>query len=145
MDTISNHVVQMRFWSFQNYPHSNLDLQLPQVPGPWTFSQSVSDSQSNCQPCRDVLIDKQPVQYFPSSFPGGYVKRLARSWSETLNEISEKPYRFVLRQIDSGKHQGSYVSRHLESLGHQPSPKEERTIKWTATIMYAAGSDTVTA
>ncbi|KAK8007307.1 4-hydroxy-tetrahydrodipicolinate synthase [Apiospora arundinis] len=88
-------------------------------------------------------MDLFPIlQYLPSFFPGGYVKRLARHWRKTLDELSEKPYRFVLRQMDNGKHQESYVSRHLESLDHEPSPQEERTIKWTAANMYAAGSDT---
>ncbi|KAG4259102.1 cytochrome P450 [Fusarium proliferatum] len=88
-------------------------------------------------------MDTLPVlKYLPSCFPGAHVKRLAYVWKQTLDDLSEKPYRFVLRQIDGGKHRGSYVSRHLDDLGHKPSPLEQRTIKWTAATMYAAGSDT---
>lgn len=89
------------------------------------------------------LVDRITVlRYFPSFLPGLEFKRVARVWKKTLDDLGEVPWRFVLRQLERGVHQGSYVSRHLKALGHQPSPDEERTIKWTAATMYAAGSDT---
>ena len=79
----------------------------------------------------------------PDWFPGAGVKKLARVWKYTLDALANKPYDFVHKQRAQGQHNSSYISMHLDQFGSDLTPADEHKIKWTAAIMYGAGTDTV--
>ncbi|KAL4972955.1 cytochrome P450 [Aspergillus desertorum] len=90
------------------------------------------------------IVDTVPVlKYFPSWFPGAGFKRTAASWRQTLLATIEKPYRLVLKQMESGKYANSYLSNLLEETkGRALSAEEEQVFKWTAGALYTGGADT---
>ncbi|CBF85201.1 protein CYP620E1 [Aspergillus nidulans FGSC A4] len=90
------------------------------------------------------IVDTIPfMKYLPSWFPGTGFKRTAASWKQTLLTTIEKPYRLVLKQLESGKYPDSYLSNLLEETKGRPlSADEEQVIKWTAGSLYTGGADT---
>lgn len=84
------------------------------------------------------------MKYLPSWLPGTGFKRTAASWKQTLLTAIEKPYRLVLKQMESGKYPDSYLSNLLEETkGRALSADKEQVIKWTAGSLYTGGADTV--
>ncbi|KAL4773894.1 cytochrome P450 [Aspergillus nidulans var. acristatus] len=90
------------------------------------------------------IVDTVPfLKYLPSWFPGTGFKRTAASWKQTLLTTIEKPYRLVLKHMESGKCPDSYLSNLLEETkGRALSANEEQVIKWTAGSLYTGGADT---
>ncbi|KAL5040935.1 hypothetical protein BDW71DRAFT_212621 [Aspergillus fruticulosus] len=90
------------------------------------------------------IVDTVPaLKYLPSWFPRAGFKRTAASWKETLLTTIEKPYRLVLKQMESGEYPDSYLSNLLEEVkGRNLSAEEEQVIKWTAGSLYTGGADT---
>jgi cytochrome P450 len=79
----------------------------------------------------------------PDWFPGAGFKRLAREWHDTLTEMVDAPYNFVVDQMAAGIAPESFTSN---LLGASPlSAEDEHIIKWSAATLYAGASDTTVA
>jgi cytochrome P450 len=79
----------------------------------------------------------------PEWFPGAGFKRLAREWHDTLTEMVDAPYNFVVDQMAAGIAPESFTSN---LLGASPlSAEDEHIIKWSAATLYAGASDTTVA
>ncbi|KAG2151900.1 cytochrome P450 [Suillus cothurnatus] len=79
----------------------------------------------------------------PEWFPGAGFKRLAREWHDTLKEMVDAPYNFVVDQMAAGIAPESFTSN---LLGASPlSAEDEHIIKWSAATLYAGASDTTVA
>jgi cytochrome P450 len=91
------------------------------------------------------------LKYLPDGFPGTAFKETARRWKKHNQAVAEIPYSFVLRQMATRSYRPSYVSNMVQqcSNGNTEALKlsydDEHAIKWTAAVMYAAGSDTTVA
>ena len=83
------------------------------------------------------------VRYVPSWVPGANFKRIAQVFRITLKEALERPVAFVRMQMEAGVAEPSLVTAIFDSLGGEPTPEEENTVKWTAGAFYGAGADTV--
>ncbi|KAJ8473197.1 hypothetical protein ONZ45_g16385 [Pleurotus djamor] len=80
-----------------------------------------------------------PLASLPDWFPGTGFKKTAREWAQTLDEMTNYPYRFVKEQIASGTAGNSFVSALLEG---PVTAEEENDIKWAAASLYSGGADT---
>ena len=100
------------------------------------------------------LVDTVPaLQHLPEMFPGAGFKRAARQYAKTIRLASRVPYQFVQRQMASGEHRQSYVSRLVEQYKPKEnvaggdgvsdlSPEDEEAIVWTATSLMIGAADT---
>ncbi|RDW81591.1 cytochrome P450 [Aspergillus mulundensis] len=90
------------------------------------------------------IVDTIPaLRYLPSWIPGAGFQRTAETMRDTLRVAVEKPYRFVLKQMESGRYSHSYLSNLLsETKEGSQSAEEEQVNKWTATSIYTGGADT---
>ncbi|KAI0202311.1 cytochrome P450 [Astrocystis sublimbata] len=87
------------------------------------------------------MVDIFPfLRRLPDWAPGAAFKKLARVWAAELSDVTEKPYAFVRRQMAEGRHEGSFMSRLIETEGSDP--EEIETNKWSAMSLYTAGADT---
>lgn len=97
------------------------------------------------------LVDIFPaLQYLPDGFPGTSFKETARRWKKVTQAAVDIPYSFVRQQMTTHRYQPSYVSNLVQQCSKDSAEKrlshdDERTIKWTAAIMYAGGTDTTAA
>ncbi|OAQ99298.1 hypothetical protein LLEC1_00731 [Akanthomyces lecanii] len=96
------------------------------------------------------VVDSIPsLRFLPSWLPGMGFKTTAADWLRINHQVNDVPYSFVQQQMQKGTHRPSYVSRQIEESTRDGTSGMDRdveeTIKWTASIMYAAGSDTTTA
>ncbi|CAG9987967.1 unnamed protein product [Clonostachys byssicola] len=87
------------------------------------------------------------LKYWPSIFPGGSFQRIAQNFKDSAEAAREVPFAFSKEQIKDGISVPSYVARLLEQLDRKGESDEsikfdEDAIKWTAGIMYTAGSHT---
>lgn len=100
-----------------------------------------------------------PVRYVPDWFPGASFKRKAKKWHASLNEMADRPFEYVKKQMVSvihgrtklyplnsiqaaGTALPSFASELLDS-GKELSEEELQDIKWSAFTVYGAGADTV--
>ncbi|RDA85242.1 hypothetical protein CP532_3269 [Ophiocordyceps camponoti-leonardi (nom. inval.)] len=98
------------------------------------------------------LVDVMPfLKYLPDAFPGTAFKKTARQWAKVNEALVEIPYSLVRRQMATGDYPPSYTSdlvdQHSDNKDTAEAPKrlradDEHTIKWTAVILYATGSET---
>ncbi|KAJ5606342.1 hypothetical protein N7510_009123 [Penicillium lagena] len=90
------------------------------------------------------LVDMIPaLKYVPSWFPGASFKRIAREWKKNLENVADKPYDFVRRRRDAGKHEPSYLANLFKEEGYPVSGTEKELVaKWTAASLYTGGADT---
>ncbi|TDL20082.1 cytochrome P450 oxidoreductase OrdA-like protein [Rickenella mellea] len=99
------------------------------------------------------LVDVMPfLRYIPDWLPGAGFKRTASRSFKKANELADKPYAFVKRQMASGIATPSYTSALLEKLEKvkiinnnadaATIAEEEFIIKWSATTLYGGGADT---
>ncbi|KAI9375047.1 cytochrome P450 [Aspergillus egyptiacus] len=90
------------------------------------------------------MVDTMPfLKLIPGWFPGAGFKRTAAAWKNNLITTIEKPYRFVVQQMEQGKHPASYLSNLLEeNHGKTLSAEEQQVIKWSAGSLYTGGADT---
>ena len=79
----------------------------------------------------------------PEWLPGTGFKRTARRYKQTLMEATNKPYDFVLRQMEAGTNEPSYVSKYVQQYEGRLGPKEDDIGRWTALGIYLGGADTV--
>jgi cytochrome P450 len=87
------------------------------------------------------LVDFIPfLKYIPAWVPGAGFQRIAKEWSDTLNDMVDMPYNFTKQQMGAGIAPPSFTSNLLETsaLGE----KEEFNIKWSAASLYSGGADT---
>lgn len=84
------------------------------------------------------------VKFIPTWFPGTGFKHKAQKWRENLENVAERPYKFVQKCMDRGKYEASYLSNLFEANGYPSPGSEEETIaKWTSASLYTGGADTV--
>jgi hypothetical protein len=85
------------------------------------------------------------VKYLPEGLPGMSFKRTARHWKQTLVDLVERPYMFVVQQMQTAghKYEPSYLSKLLEPGTVNLSPEELFVAKWSAVSLYGGGADTV--
>ncbi|KAJ5520439.1 Cytochrome P450 E-class group I [Penicillium fimorum] len=90
------------------------------------------------------LVDMIPaLKHVPSWLPGAGFKRTAKAWRDNLTAVAEKPYAFVNRQMDEGRHQPSYLSNMFKTTGRPPRGSEDEFVaRWTAASLYTGGADT---
>lgn len=81
------------------------------------------------------------VSIVPEWMPGGGWKKMARKYAADLKYTLETPYKFVQKQMAEGTNEPSYLSRAIETT--EDVPFNVLNNKWTATGIFAAGSDTV--
>ncbi|PHH61031.1 hypothetical protein CDD81_853 [Ophiocordyceps australis] len=79
------------------------------------------------------------LEYLPEGFPGTGFRKTARRHRKTAQEVVDTPYDFVQREMKQQRNRASFVSKLLQQSGDEP---DEDLIKWTATTLYAAGSET---
>ncbi|RCI12382.1 hypothetical protein L249_0049 [Ophiocordyceps polyrhachis-furcata BCC 54312] len=86
------------------------------------------------------LVDAMP---FLRHLPGMAFQKRARHCAKVTEAVVEIPYSFVRRQMVTGLYPASYTSDLVDQYSHpELSGDDEDTIKWTAAILYAAGSET---
>jgi len=86
-------------------------------------------------------VDVLPfLRYVPEWFPGGGFHKIAREWRQTLVDMTEKSYEFVLDQMAKGTAVPNFVTNLLD--GRKVSPEEADEIKWAASSLYSGGADT---
>ncbi|TDL26571.1 cytochrome P450 [Rickenella mellea] len=97
------------------------------------------------------LVDVMPfLRYIPDWFPGAGFKRTASRSLKMANELADKPYAFVQRQMANGVATTSYTSALVEKLEKAKADnadaatiaEEEFVIKWSAASLYGGGADT---
>ncbi|KIJ09366.1 hypothetical protein PAXINDRAFT_87543 [Paxillus involutus ATCC 200175] len=96
-----------------------------------------------------------PVDVFPSLkrlpewFPGAGFKRNAAIWKKKMEEFVDKPYEFVLDEMDKGIARSSFVSVLLDNVAQgkdkEVDPQLDFDVRWTANSMYGASIDTTIA
>jgi hypothetical protein len=65
-------------------------------------------------------------------------------WKKNLEKVADKPYDFVQRRMEAGKHEPSYLANLFKTDGYPTSGSEEELVaKWTAASLYTGGADTV--
>lgn len=85
------------------------------------------------------------LSYLPEWFPGAGFKRIAREWRALLDASADIPYEFTEQQMRKGSYQSSYTSKLISSFKKDGREIDEDTleaIKWTASMMFAAGAET---
>uniref|UniRef100_A0A1Y1K2G7 Cytochrome P450 n=1 Tax=Photinus pyralis TaxID=7054 RepID=A0A1Y1K2G7_PHOPY len=91
-------------------------------------------------------VDLLPaLRHIPAWFPGASFQRVAKKTTDINRMVTDVPYNFVRQRMAQQTHTPSYVSRLIEELQDeelQLDPVAVETIKWSAGIMYAGGSDT---
>ncbi|KAH9990147.1 cytochrome P450 [Russula vinacea] len=80
------------------------------------------------------------LRHIPEWFPGGGFHKIAREWRQSLFDLTDKSYEFVLDQMAKGTAVPNFVTNLLE--GRTVSPEEEDEIKWAASSLYSGGADT---
>ncbi|KII86264.1 hypothetical protein PLICRDRAFT_55999 [Plicaturopsis crispa FD-325 SS-3] len=96
---------------------------------------------SECTIPGAFLVDVFPIlRYVPAWFPGAGFKKLAKEWRQTLQDMAEEPYKFVLKQMDAGTAVPSFTHDLLQTKDF--TDEEKVAIKWSATSVYAGGADT---
>ncbi|KAF9218869.1 cytochrome P450 [Gyrodon lividus] len=92
-----------------------------------------------------------PVDIFPSLkhlpdwFPGAGFKRNAASWKKKMEEFVDKPYKFVLDEMNKGTARSSFVSMLLDNDAQGKKKADAQLdfdVRWTANSMYSASIDT---
>ncbi|KAJ6561166.1 cytochrome P450, partial [Mycena vulgaris] len=81
-----------------------------------------------------------PLRHLPSWFPGAEFKKTAEAWSETLEQMAERPFQFAKQQMAAGTVENSLVYTLLD--GKDASSEEEYDVKWLAASLYSGGADT---
>ena len=84
------------------------------------------------------------VKHIPSWFPGGGFHQAVKEFRVAADNLSAKPYAFVLDQMSRNAHAPSFLSGLFEKNGiPEPGSEQETTFKWTATTLFGGGADTV--
>ena len=94
------------------------------------------------------LVDIIPLlKHLPDWAPGSGFKRTARLWKEMNLEMTNKPYEMARRRMAQHTIQPCYVSRlvELEQVNGNLGSKEEDDIRFSAAMLYTAGSETTMA
>ncbi|KAK8927190.1 hypothetical protein H634G_01854 [Metarhizium anisopliae BRIP 53293] len=91
-------------------------------------------------------VDLLPaLRHVPDWFPGASFQRVAKKSTDINKMVTDVPYNFVRQQMAQQAHTPCYVSRLIQELQDEDlrlDPVAAETIKWSAGILYAAGSDT---
>ncbi|RAH43882.1 cytochrome P450 [Aspergillus brunneoviolaceus CBS 621.78] len=90
------------------------------------------------------LVDFIPaLKHIPSCFPGGGFQQAVKEFRVAADNLSAKPYAFVLDQMSRNAHAPSFLSGLFEKNGiPEPGSEQETTFKWTAATLYGGGADT---
>ncbi|KJZ70820.1 hypothetical protein HIM_09779 [Hirsutella minnesotensis 3608] len=98
------------------------------------------------------LVDAIPVlKYLPNGFPGAGFKETAQQWNRINQMSTELPYAFVKRQVASGSHRQSFVSKLIiqQALDRDADAakrgRDENDLQWSAAMLYNGGLDTTVA
>ncbi|KJZ73928.1 hypothetical protein HIM_06596 [Hirsutella minnesotensis 3608] len=101
------------------------------------------------------MVDLFPaIQHIPDGLPGTGYRETAKFWSKILHRVVDIPFNFVKEQRRAGSDRVSYVSDQLEKLESASDYKSEKSgvsladenfIKWTASTVQAAATDTTAA
>lgn len=83
------------------------------------------------------------VRYVPDWIPGAGFKKLAKEWNATIQELAEKPMRFVKQEMDAKRNEPSFVSNTYDKSKNEMSDNEKHILKWAAAALYTGGADTV--
>ncbi|KAG8420630.1 hypothetical protein J3459_010888 [Metarhizium acridum] len=91
-------------------------------------------------------VDLLPaLKHVPEWFPGASFQRIAKKTTDINRMVTDVPYNFVKQQMAQKIHTPSYVSRLIQELEDEDLKLDSvavETIKWSAGVLYAAGSDT---
>ncbi|KAI1827230.1 cytochrome P450 oxidoreductase OrdA-like protein [Xylaria intraflava] len=86
------------------------------------------------------LVDVIPaLRYLPEWMPGAGFKKIAREWRSGFMANAGRSFQFTKRRMAKGNAGKSYVA----DFGLDLTPKEDEMVKWTATSLYAGGTDTI--
>ncbi|KAI1813707.1 cytochrome P450 oxidoreductase OrdA-like protein [Poronia punctata] len=86
------------------------------------------------------LVDTIPaLRHLPDWFPGAGFKKIGKEWRKTLDMAATKPFLFARQQMARGVDKKFYLSGFPSE---DMAPEEDEILKWTATSLYAGGSDT---
>lgn len=86
------------------------------------------------------LVDVLPaLRHVPDWFPGAGWKQTAKQWNADLERMADMPHEFVKQQMAAGTALPSFTSGYLEQ---QPTPTQEKHLKWAAASLYSGGADT---
>ncbi|KAJ7453509.1 cytochrome P450 [Mycena latifolia] len=89
------------------------------------------------------LVNSLPLlKHVPSWFPGAGFKRQAKEWRKTVLAMRDLAFAETKRQMESGIAPRSFTVEHLEGLRDEAVYYQEKDVKGTAAIMFAAGADT---
>lgn len=84
------------------------------------------------------------VKFIPAWFPGAGFKHKAQMWKKNLEDVADRPYKFVQKCMESGRYEASYLSNLFKANGcPSPGSEEETIAKWTSASLYTGGADTV--
>ncbi|EGN99068.1 hypothetical protein SERLA73DRAFT_54959 [Serpula lacrymans var. lacrymans S7.3] len=87
------------------------------------------------------LVDMLPfLRYVPEWFPGAGFQKTAKAYRETLNEATERPFKYVKDQMATGIAPVSFISSCLDRA--DLTAEDESIIKWTGFSLYVGGTDT---
>ncbi|KAJ5572746.1 hypothetical protein N7450_009730 [Penicillium hetheringtonii] len=90
------------------------------------------------------LVDMMPIlKFIPAWFPGAGFKHKAQMWKKNLEDVADRPYKFVQKCMESGRYEASYLSNLFKANGcPSPGSEEETIAKWTSASLYTGGADT---
>ncbi|CAA7266302.1 unnamed protein product [Cyclocybe aegerita] len=81
------------------------------------------------------------LRYVPAWLPGGGYKNIGAKWAKIFDELVNRPYEWVKKQMKLGTANPSVTSRLLDETA-ELTPERERHIKWSAASLYGGGADT---
>ncbi|KAJ7495372.1 cytochrome P450 [Mycena latifolia] len=91
----------------------------------------------------EFLVNTFPwLKHIPSWFPGAGFKRQAKEWRKVLHSTLDAPFAETKRLMESGTAPRSFTADHLNGIKDEDVYYDEKHIKATAAIMFAAGADT---
>ncbi|KAJ7669343.1 cytochrome P450 [Mycena polygramma] len=86
-------------------------------------------------------VDSFPaLKHLPSWLPGASFQREAQRMKTDLDKLFDIPYRFVKREISTGRPDPSFLLSYFEEKNGQETPEEEELVQAFATALYSGNS-----
>lgn len=87
------------------------------------------------------MVDVLPfLRHVPDWFPFTGWKRVVRTQRELMEEFANKPFDWVLKEMDEGRAAPSFVSELMSEK--DLTPEKAFAIRWCATVLFGGGSHT---
>ncbi|KZT41973.1 cytochrome P450 [Sistotremastrum suecicum HHB10207 ss-3] len=89
------------------------------------------------------IVDEITVlKYIPSWFPFTSFQRTAAKWRREVQEVVDVPFETVRNQMTTNSAPPSFVRKILEGEPSTQTPEEIDILKWTAGVIFSAGTET---